>query len=176
MKNERSVQEFTLEGFPAAQHLGKALVLLRLPAHLASISGTAAMVPITSADARLQTPVHFLLSIFSLTESCHKCCYSSLAGHLSFRQANDFLCCLFLTSLCLCISGSSRFPPPSSDVSGSVPGHLQASSLHDHHEPEGLLPPGHSLLGFGLHSHCRSGGDGVPVMLLWPPCHTSLLL
>ena len=43
---------FTLEGFPAAQHLGKALVLLRLPAHLASISGTAAMVPITSADQR----------------------------------------------------------------------------------------------------------------------------
>ena len=64
----------------------------------------------------------------------------------------------------------------SSDVSGSVPGHLQASSLRNCHEPEDLLPPGHSLLCFGPQSHGWSGGEGVPVILLWPPCHTSLLL
>ncbi|XP_065776042.1 olfactory receptor 6C74-like [Muntiacus reevesi] len=70
MKNGTSVQEFTLEGFPAVQHLGKILFLVHLLAYLGSIAGNVVIVAITCADSRLQTPMYFLLSIFSLTESC----------------------------------------------------------------------------------------------------------
>ena len=73
-------------------------------------------------------------------------------------------------------TSGNRVSSSSSDVSGSVPGHLQASSLHNCHESEDLLCPGHSLLCFGPQSRGWSGGEGVPVILLWPPCHTSLLL
>ncbi|XP_057590093.1 olfactory receptor 6C74-like [Hippopotamus amphibius kiboko] len=70
MGNGTTVQEFTLEGFPAVQHLGKVLFLMHLLAYLLSIAANALIVTITCADSRLQTPMYFLLSIFSFTESC----------------------------------------------------------------------------------------------------------
>ncbi|XP_022355980.1 olfactory receptor 6C74-like [Enhydra lutris kenyoni] len=68
MENRTTVQEFTLEGFPAIQHLGKVLFLVHLLAYLASIAGNAVIVTITCADSRLHTPMYFFLSIFSFLE------------------------------------------------------------------------------------------------------------
>ena len=70
MKNGTNVQEFTLEGFPAIQHLGKILFLEHLLAYLASVAGNAVIVTITCADSRLQTPMYFFLGIFSFFEYC----------------------------------------------------------------------------------------------------------
>ncbi|XP_044092555.1 olfactory receptor 6C74-like [Neovison vison] len=68
MENRTTVQEFTLEGFPAIQHLGKVLFLVHLLAYLASIAGNAVTITITSADSRLHTPMYLFLSIFSFLE------------------------------------------------------------------------------------------------------------
>ena len=70
MRNGIAVQEFSLEGFPGAQHLGKILFLVHLLAYLAPTAGNTLIVTITCADSRLQTPMYFFLSIFSFTESC----------------------------------------------------------------------------------------------------------
>ncbi|EPY73618.1 olfactory receptor 6S1-like protein [Camelus ferus] len=91
--NGTAVQAFTLEGFPAVQHLGKVLFLVHLPAYLASIAGSTLIGTVTCADSRLRTPMYFFLSTFSFIE----CCFTIL-------------------------------------------GHLQASALPNHHEPEDLLP------------------------------------
>ena len=64
MKNGANVQEFTLEGLPAA--LGKVLFLVHLLAYLASIAGNAVIVAITCADSRLQTPMYFFPQHFLL--------------------------------------------------------------------------------------------------------------
>ncbi|KAM6156455.1 LOW QUALITY PROTEIN: olfactory receptor 6C74-like [Erethizon dorsatum] len=66
--NSTAVQEFTLEGFPAVQHLGKVLFLLHLLAHLASVMGNSLIITITWADWRLHTPMYFFLSTFSFCE------------------------------------------------------------------------------------------------------------
>ncbi|XP_044092560.1 olfactory receptor 6C74-like [Neovison vison] len=68
MENRTSVQEFTLEGFPAIQHLGKVLFLVHLLAYLASTAGNAIIVTITCANSRLHTPMYLFLSIFSFVE------------------------------------------------------------------------------------------------------------
>nr|XP_014721191.1 olfactory receptor 2AP1-like [Equus asinus] len=70
MGNGTMVQEFTLEGFPAVQHLGKVLFMVHLLAYLASLTGNVVIVTITCADSLLQTPMYFFLSIFSFTECC----------------------------------------------------------------------------------------------------------
>ncbi|XP_037352929.2 olfactory receptor 6C74-like [Talpa occidentalis] len=93
--NGTTVQEFTLEGFPAVQHLGKVLFLVHLLAYLASITGNAVIVTITCADSRLQTPMYFFLSIFSFFE----CCFTStiipklLVIFLLGRQTISFVAC-----------------------------------------------------------------------------------
>ncbi|XP_055986502.1 olfactory receptor 6C74-like [Sorex fumeus] len=95
MANETTVQEFTLEGFPAVQHLGKVLFLVHLLAYLASMAGNAVIVTITSIDSRLQTPMYFFLSIFSFLE----CCFTStvipklLVIYLLGRQTISFVAC-----------------------------------------------------------------------------------
>ncbi|XP_045883902.1 olfactory receptor 6C74-like [Meles meles] len=68
MGNGTTVQEFTLEGFPAIQHLGKVFFLVHLLAYLASIVSNAIIITITCADSRLHTPMYFFLSIFSFLE------------------------------------------------------------------------------------------------------------
>uniref|UniRef100_A0A8C9A3A9 G-protein coupled receptors family 1 profile domain-containing protein n=1 Tax=Prolemur simus TaxID=1328070 RepID=A0A8C9A3A9_PROSS len=68
MKNETTVQEFILEGFPAVQHLGNVLFLVHLLAYLASVMGNTLIITITWADHRLQTPMYILLSSFSFCE------------------------------------------------------------------------------------------------------------
>ncbi|XP_025323567.3 olfactory receptor 6C65-like [Canis lupus dingo] len=70
MENGTAVQEFTLEGFPDIQHLGKFLFLVHLLTYLASIAGNAVIVTIICANSRLQTPMYFFLSIFSFVECC----------------------------------------------------------------------------------------------------------
>ena len=57
MRNGTTVQEFTLESFPAIQHLGKVLFLVPLLAHLAPTAGNALTATVSRADSRLQTPV-----------------------------------------------------------------------------------------------------------------------
>ena len=73
MRNGTNFQEFTLEGFPAVQHLGKILSLVHFLAYLVSTAGNAVIVTTTCADSRLQTRVYFFLSIFSFFE----CCFTS---------------------------------------------------------------------------------------------------
>ncbi|XP_045735159.2 olfactory receptor 6C75-like [Mirounga angustirostris] len=96
MGNVTNVQEFTLEGFPAIQHLGKVLFLVYLLAYLASIAGNAVIVTITCADSRLHTPMYFFLSTFSFL----KCGIISavipklLVIFLLGRQTISFLACL----------------------------------------------------------------------------------
>ncbi|XP_012910019.1 olfactory receptor 6C74-like [Mustela nigripes] len=68
MGNGTTVQEFTLEGFPALQHLGKVLFLVHLLAYVASTVGNAVIITITCADSRLHTPMYLFLSIFSFLE------------------------------------------------------------------------------------------------------------
>ena len=95
MKNGTNVQEFTLEGFPAVQHLGKILFLVHLLAYLVSIAGNAVIITITCADSRLQTPMYFFLSIFSFFE----CCFTSavipklLVIFLLGKQVISFAAC-----------------------------------------------------------------------------------
>uniref|UniRef100_A0A673SXV1 Olfactory receptor n=1 Tax=Suricata suricatta TaxID=37032 RepID=A0A673SXV1_SURSU len=67
---ENELRDFTLEGFPAIQHLGNVLFLVHLLAYLASITGNAVIITITCADSRLHTPMYFFLSIFSFFECC----------------------------------------------------------------------------------------------------------
>ncbi|KAG3265013.1 olfactory receptor 6C74-like [Ictidomys tridecemlineatus] len=69
-RNETTMSEFTLLGFPAVQHLGKILFLVHLLAYLASITGNMFIITITWTDHRLQTPMYFFLSSFSFCEFC----------------------------------------------------------------------------------------------------------
>ena len=95
MKNGTSVQEFTLEGFPAVQRLGKILFLVHSLAYLASIAGKTVIVTTTCADSRLQTPAYFFLRIFSFFE----CCFTSaiipklLVIFLLGKQTISFAAC-----------------------------------------------------------------------------------
>ncbi|XP_059251874.1 olfactory receptor 6C74-like [Mustela nigripes] len=68
MGNGTTVHEFTLEGFPAIQHLGKVLFLVHLLAYLASIAGNVIIITITCADSQLHTPMYLFLSTFSFLE------------------------------------------------------------------------------------------------------------
>ncbi|XP_012787978.2 olfactory receptor 6C74-like [Sorex araneus] len=95
MRNETTVQEFTLEGFPAVQHLGKVLFLVHLLAYLASMAGNAVIITITCVDSRLHTPMYFLLSVFSFLECC---CTSTVIPKLMViyllgRQTISFVAC-----------------------------------------------------------------------------------
>ena len=96
VKNESTIQEFILEGFPAVQHLGNLLFLVHLLAYLASIVGNMVIIIITWADHRLQTPMYVLLSAFSFCE----CCFITtvipklLSIFLSGRQTIAFSACL----------------------------------------------------------------------------------
>ena len=96
VKNESTIQEFVLEAFPAAQHLGGLLFLVHLLAYLASIMGNTVIILITWADHRLQTPMYVLLSTFSFCE----CCFITtvipklLSIFLSGRQTIPFPACL----------------------------------------------------------------------------------
>ncbi|XP_032733520.1 olfactory receptor 6C74-like [Lontra canadensis] len=110
MGNGTTVQEFTLEGFPAIQHLGKVLFLVHLLAYLASIAGNAIIVTITCADSRLHTPMYFFLSIFSFFE----CCFTStvipklLVIFLSGRQTISFPAC-FIQAFVFVFLGAAGF-------------------------------------------------------------------
>ncbi|XP_014443003.1 olfactory receptor 49 [Tupaia chinensis] len=73
LRNGTTVQEFILEGFPAVRHLGKVLFPVHLLAYLASLTGNAIIITITCAHSRLQTPMYFFLSVFSVFE----CCFTS---------------------------------------------------------------------------------------------------
>ncbi|XP_047681999.1 olfactory receptor 6C4-like [Prionailurus viverrinus] len=94
-RNWSEVQEFTLEGFPAVQNLGKVLFLVHLLAYLASIMGNTLIITITWTDHRLQTPMYFFLRSFSFFE----CCFVTtvipklLAIFLSGRQSISFVAC-----------------------------------------------------------------------------------
>uniref|UniRef100_A0A8C4ML02 G-protein coupled receptors family 1 profile domain-containing protein n=1 Tax=Equus asinus TaxID=9793 RepID=A0A8C4ML02_EQUAS len=94
-RNRTAVQEFTLEGFPSVQPLGKVLFLVHLLAYLASIMGNTLIITITWADHRLQTPMYFFLSSFSFCE----CCFITtvipklLAMYLSRRKSISFAAC-----------------------------------------------------------------------------------
>ncbi|XP_075866517.1 olfactory receptor 6C74-like [Microcebus murinus] len=68
LRNETTVHEFILEGFPAVQHLGNVLFLVHLLAYLGSVMGNMLIITITWADHRLQTPMYILLSSFSFCE------------------------------------------------------------------------------------------------------------
>ncbi|XP_021484894.1 olfactory receptor 6M1-like [Meriones unguiculatus] len=95
MGNGTTVQEFTLEGFPAVQHLGKLLFSVHLLAYLASLTGNTVIVSIVCTSARLRTPMYFFLSIFSFFE----CCFTSavipklLAIFLFGKQTISFVAC-----------------------------------------------------------------------------------
>ncbi|XP_076422184.1 olfactory receptor 6C4-like [Peromyscus maniculatus bairdii] len=94
-RNGTAVQEFILEGFPAAEHLGVLLFLVHLLAYLASLMGNMLIITITCQDQRLQTPMYFFLSSFSFVE----CCFITtvipqlLAIFLSGRQRISFVAC-----------------------------------------------------------------------------------
>ncbi|XP_077636602.1 olfactory receptor 6C75-like [Crocuta crocuta] len=110
MGNGTTVQEFTLEGFPAFQHQGKVLFLVHLLAYLASIAGNAVIITITCADSRLQTPMYFFLSIFSFFE----CCFISavipklLVIFLLGRQTISSLAC-FIQAFMFLFLGTAGF-------------------------------------------------------------------
>ncbi|XP_055281930.1 olfactory receptor 6C75-like [Moschus berezovskii] len=98
-RNGTAAQEFTLEGFPAVQHLGKVLFLVHLVMYLASITGNTLIITVTWADHRLQKPMYFFLSSFSFFE-----CYfittvipKLLAIFLLGRQKISFAACITQT-------------------------------------------------------------------------------
>ncbi|XP_051059492.1 olfactory receptor 6C4 [Phodopus roborovskii] len=94
-RNGTAIQEFILEGFPAAQHLGMLLFLVHLLAYLASLMGNMLIIVVTFEDHRLQMPMYFFLSSFSFVE----CCFITsvipqlLAIFLSGRQKISFVAC-----------------------------------------------------------------------------------
>ncbi|XP_003466162.1 olfactory receptor 6C74-like [Cavia porcellus] len=108
--NSTAVQEFTLEGFPAVQHLGKVLFLLHLLAYLASVTGNSLIFTIIWADRRLHTPMYFFLSIFSFGE----CGFITtvipklLTIFLSGRQKISFAAC-FTQAFAFIFLGASGF-------------------------------------------------------------------
>ncbi|XP_063089591.1 olfactory receptor 6C74-like [Cavia porcellus] len=108
--NSTAVQEFTLEGFPAVQHLGKVLFLLHLLAYLASVTGNSLIFTIIWADRRLHTPMYFFLSIFSFGE----CGFITtvipklLTIFLSGRQKISFAAC-FTQAFAFIFLGATGF-------------------------------------------------------------------
>ncbi|XP_036038526.1 LOW QUALITY PROTEIN: olfactory receptor 6C75-like [Onychomys torridus] len=94
-RNGTAVQEFILEGFPAAEHLGIFLFLVHLLAYLASLMGNVLIVTITCQNQCSQTPMYFFLSSCSFVE----CCFITtatpqlLAIFLSGRQRISFVAC-----------------------------------------------------------------------------------
>lgn len=110
MGNGTIVQEFTLEGFPAVQHLWKVLFLVHLLAYLASIAGSTLIVIIICADSKLQTPKYLFLSLFSFIE----CCFTSavipkfLAIFLSAKQKISFPAC-FIQAFVFLFLGAAGF-------------------------------------------------------------------
>ncbi|CAH7182150.1 olfactory receptor 6M1 [Phodopus roborovskii] len=95
MVNVTTVQEFTLEGFPAVQHLGRLLFSVHLLAYLASITGNVVIVSVICTSTHLKTPMYFFLGIFSFFE----CCFTSavipklLAIFLLGKQTISFVAC-----------------------------------------------------------------------------------
>ncbi|KAL1790658.1 olfactory receptor 6M1-like [Sigmodon hispidus] len=110
MGNWTTVQEFTLEGFPAVQHLGRLLFSVHLLAYLASITGNVVIVSIVCTNAHLKTPMYFFLSIFSLAE----CSFTStvipklLAIFLLGKQTISFVAC-FIQAFVFVFIGSFGF-------------------------------------------------------------------
>ncbi|XP_059253680.1 olfactory receptor 6C75-like [Mustela nigripes] len=110
MRNGTTVQEFTLEGFPAIQHLGKVLFFVHLMAYLASTVGNAVIITITCADSQLHTPMYFFLSIFSFLECCFinavipKLLHIFLLG----RQTISFPAC-FIQAFLIVFLGATGF-------------------------------------------------------------------
>ncbi|XP_032733594.1 olfactory receptor 49-like [Lontra canadensis] len=96
VRNETTIQEFILEGFPAIQALGNIFFLIHLLAYVASITGNVVIIIITWVDHRLQTPMYILLSTFSFSE----CCFITsvipklLSIFLLGRKAISFTACL----------------------------------------------------------------------------------
>uniref|UniRef100_A0A286XUC1 Olfactory receptor n=1 Tax=Cavia porcellus TaxID=10141 RepID=A0A286XUC1_CAVPO len=109
-RNSTAVQEFTLEGFPAVQHLGKVLFLLHLLAYLASVTGNSLIFTIIWADRRLHTPMYFFLSAFSVCE----CGFTTtvipklLSIFLSGRQTISFAAC-FTQAFAFLFLGATTF-------------------------------------------------------------------
>ncbi|XP_044092553.1 olfactory receptor 6C74-like [Neovison vison] len=110
MGNGTTVQEFTLEGFPAIQQFGKVLFLVHLLAYLASIAGNAVIVTITCADSRLHTPMYLFLSTFSFLECgvISAVIPKLLVIFLSGRQAISFPAC-FIQAFITVFLGATGF-------------------------------------------------------------------
>uniref|UniRef100_A0A4X2LWU3 Olfactory receptor n=2 Tax=Vombatus ursinus TaxID=29139 RepID=A0A4X2LWU3_VOMUR len=94
--NETRVEEFILEGFPAVQHLGTLLFAIHLVLYLISMTGNTVIVILTWIDHRLQVPMYFFLSNFSLLEGC---CITTIIPKLltiffSGAQTISFAACL----------------------------------------------------------------------------------
>lgn len=171
-RNRTAAWEFTFKGFPAAQHLGKVLFSVHLLMYLASVAGNTLIITITRADHHLQAPVYFFLSSFSFLE----CCFTTtvipklLAIFLLGRQKISFAACITQA-----FPGSNCFLPNGCIILGSVYGHLKASLLSNHHEPKDVFPSGHCLPSFGVLPHGGFSYKAFSVILLWLPCHSSLL-
>lgn len=176
-RNRTWVREFVLEGFPVAEHLRILFFLMHLLAYLASIMGNTLIISITCVDHRLQTPMYFFLSTYSFVE----CCFITtvipqlLAIFLSGRQTISFVAC-FTQALVVFVLGATVFFPPGCLIPGPLSGHLQTSTLSNHHEPKDVLSPCYCVLSFGIPLHGWSSCDAFPVILLWPQCYSSLFL
>ncbi|XP_021020463.1 olfactory receptor 6M1-like [Mus caroli] len=111
MGNGTTVQEFTLEGFPAVQHLGRLLFSLNLLAYLASITGNVVIVSIICTSARLKSPMYFFLCVFSIVESCFTSAVipKLLAIFLLGKQTISFVACFIQTFVTLFIGAFGFF-------------------------------------------------------------------
>ncbi|KAL1791018.1 olfactory receptor 6C4-like [Sigmodon hispidus] len=94
-RNGTAIQEFILEGFPAAEHLRILLFLVHLLAYLASLTGNMLIITVTCGDRRLQTPMYFFLSSFAFIEDCliTTVIPQMLAIFLLGRQKISFVAC-----------------------------------------------------------------------------------
>uniref|UniRef100_A0A8D2AUA8 G-protein coupled receptors family 1 profile domain-containing protein n=1 Tax=Sciurus vulgaris TaxID=55149 RepID=A0A8D2AUA8_SCIVU len=95
LRNQTTVQEFILEGFPAVQHLGHIFFLVHLLAYLTSVMGNMTIITIIWVDHHLQTPMYFFLSSFSFVECCliTTVIPKLLTIFLSGRQTISFAAC-----------------------------------------------------------------------------------
>ncbi|KAH0519715.1 Olfactory receptor 49 [Microtus ochrogaster] len=116
-RNGTAIQEFILEGFPAAEHLGILLFLVHLLAYLASLVGNMLIIAITCEDHRLHTPMQrisfgacftqafvflflgttafFLLAVLSLDR------YLAICKPLHYHTIMSPRMCFFLVTVCL---------------------------------------------------------------------------
>nr|XP_048299955.1 olfactory receptor 6C4-like [Myodes glareolus] len=110
-RNGTAIQEFILEGFPAAEHLRILLFIVHLLAYLASLVGNMLIITMTCEDHRLHTPMYFFLSTFSFVEcSCVSTVIPQLlAIFLSGRQKISFGACFTQAFVFLSLGATAFF-------------------------------------------------------------------